>query len=224
MNIMKELHDRLMRKHGQSIDLKKGPDVLTDIIDELSRVMQSGQVGQKESIAPFGVSWMDSWVAHWVYYDQLQTIERQNNELARVLKGLVDLKFRERLSEIQRYIREHEGIFQEPPDGGPPEPGTPPAGPQAKGIFAQAPDGGPPEPGTPPAGPRAKGIFAELPDGGPPEPGVPPDPPAGPDAGFLVENPWILYWFVSVKAPMLLDVIDAHITQRLEQLQQSVRG
>lgn len=58
------------------------------------------------------------------------------------------------------------------------------------------------------------------PDGGPPEPGTP--PPAGPhtieEAEFLGDNPWILYWFVSLKAPMLLDVIDAHLMRRLGEL------
>lgn len=88
------------------------------------------------------------------------------------------------------------------------------------------------EPGSPPVGPsggRSGSIFSdepEPPDGGPPEPGVP-DPPAGPhpggpDAsrfGTVVDNPWILYWFISLKTPMFLDVIDLHITRRLEALQ-----
>jgi hypothetical protein len=59
-------------------------------------------------------------------------------------------------------------------------------------------------------------VFG-TPDGGPPEPGT---PPAGPSAQpfELGENPWILYWFLSIKAPMLLDVIDLHLTRRLQEL------
>lgn len=78
------------------------------------------------------------------------------------------------------------------------------------GTTAEAPDGGSPEPGGPPVGPSVM-----EPDGGPPEPGT---PPVGPEAGFLGDNPWILYWFVSLKAPMLLDVIDAHLTRRLSEM------
>jgi hypothetical protein len=107
--------------------------------------------------------------------------------------------------ELQEWGPAPAGPTAEPPDGGPPEPSPPtPAGPA---IFT-GPDAGPPEP----------------PDGGPPEPGVP--PPAGPDGagiGGLAENPWILYWFISVKAPMLLDVIDLHFSRRLESLQ-SIQG
>jgi hypothetical protein len=67
----------------------------------------------------------------------------------------------------------------------------------------------------PPTGPNAAFLAEEPPDGGPPEPGT---PPTGPEAGFLADNPWILYWFISLRAPMLLDVIDAHLTRRLEEL------
>jgi hypothetical protein len=162
------------------------------------------------SAPPFGLSWMDSWVAHWIYAENLTRVQRQDRELATVLQSLVDMRFQVRLDEIRRFIRDG-GIRMEPPDGGPPEPGTPPAGP----ARFEAPDGGPPEPGTPPAGP----ARLEPPDGGPPEPGPPPDGPSpGPDIGAFGENPWILYWFLSIKTPMLLDVIDLHITRRLEEL------
>lgn len=76
------------------------------------------------------------------------------------------------------------------------------------------PDGGPPEPGVPPVGPVGPALL-EPPDGGPPEPGV---PPVGPQASLPGENPWILYWFVSLKAPLLLDVIDAQLERRLEEI------
>jgi hypothetical protein len=55
----------------------------------------------------------------------------------------------------------------------------------------------------------------DPPDGGPPEPGV---PPVGPEAGLVGDNPWILYWFVSLKLPMLLDMLDAHLDRRLSEL------
>ncbi len=85
---------------------------------------------------------------------------------------------------------------------------TPRAGARIRpAVAAEPPDAGPPPP--------------EPPDGGTPEPGVPPPPePPGPSAIGFAENPWILYWFVSLKAPMLLDVIDLHITRRLESLRQ----
>jgi len=35
---------------------------------------------------------------------------------------------------------------------------------------------------------------------------------------MLNENPWVLYWFVSLKAPELLSLIDAHFSRRLRDL------
>jgi hypothetical protein len=230
----KDLHRRITDKYGSTIDLKKNPDVLQDIVEEVSAMLQTGEgtLGTEPPASPFGVSWMDSWVAHWVYSEKLRkAVEGQNEEVAQVLRSLVDLKFNERIGEMRRFLRDH-GPLASPPDGGTPEPGVPPAGPAGPARF-EPPDGGPPEPGTGP-GPTGPAIF-EPPDAGPPEPGVPPGgparfdppdggppepgvPPTGPDAGFLRENPWILYWFVSVKAPLLLDVIDAHMTRRLNEL------
>jgi hypothetical protein len=160
-----------------------------------------------EAPAPFGVSWMDSWVAHWVYTEHAQAAGRRGEALGQVMRDLVDLKFDQRLDQIRAFIRDYRA---EPPDGGPPEPGVPPpAGPAV--VFAP-PDGGTPEPGVPPAGPSPTPV---PPDGGPPEPGV---PPTGPEAALFGENPWILYWFVSLKAPQLLDVIDAHLSRRMSEL------
>jgi hypothetical protein len=172
---------------------------------------------------------MDSWVAHWVVNEKIQTAEARDAQFAAVLRGLVDLRFNARIAEIRRFIHDFPGVFDPPPDGGTPEPGVPPA-PEPPGpspepmppapepgpgpVIFMAPDGGPPEPGPPaPAGPS---MF-EPPDGGPPEPGT---PPTGPDAGFMRDNPWILYWFVSVRAPQILDMIDAHLTRRMN----DVRG
>jgi hypothetical protein len=195
---------------------------------------------------------MDSWVAHWTHHNGIKTAEQRTPELATVLRAMADLKFNERLGEITRFVRDRTRLAT-PPDAGPPEPGTPPAGPARIGAVPPdagppepgappagpasilgrlgslfgAPDGGPPEPGTPPAGPGSifgGGIFAapEPPDGGPPEPGVPdpptPGPSPGPDSRALNENPWVLYWFVSLRAPELLSVIDAHFTRRLRDL------
>jgi len=222
MQIPADLRKRLMERYGGVIDLNKDPRILEDLWAEMS--------APAAKAAPFGITWMDSWVAHHVYEDNLKSATARSPELASVLRGLADLKFNERLKEIQQFLGAR-GRLAEPPDGGTPEPGVPPAGPAAH-RFAVAvpppppppPDGGTPEPGVPlPAGPAShRFAAAEPPDGGTPEPGVP--PPAGPEAGFLRENPWILYWFISIKAPMLLDVIDAHITRRLDALQsRSVR-
>jgi hypothetical protein len=284
----KDLHQRLIDKYGPVIDLRESPGFLYEVYQEMELTPQGAGPGSGGvSTEPFGVSWMDSWVAHWIYNEKLNVAKSRDAQVAAVLQGLVDLKFNERLGEIQRYIsnvqrlrnevpdggppepgtpgagpsrrffREESGIFRdEPPDGGPPEPGTPPAGPErflrneirdefrkVSGIFRdEPPDGGPPEPGTPPAGPERAFLRDAPPDGGTPEPGVPPagpDPPGPPDGGppepgvppgpppgplpgpiaaVLGENPWILYWFISIKAPVLLDVIDAHITRRINAL------
>jgi len=156
--------------------------------------------------SPFDVSWMDSYVAHWTLGRNVAPTTDRFEEVAQVLRDAMDARFAERKADILRWI----GSQTLAPDGGPPEPGTPPVGP----ARLEPPDGGPPEPGTPPVGPS----VLEPPDGGTPEPGVPPVPPVGPDASFLGENPWILYWFLSLKAPMLLDVLDAHLTRRLDEL------
>ena len=280
----KDLQQRLIEKYGPVIDLRESPGFLYDVYQEMDWTTQGGGAGSTGGSAePFGVSWMDSWVAHWIYNEKLNVAKSRDAQAAAVLQGLVDLKFNERLGEIQRYISNVQRLRDEPPDGGPPEPGTPPAGP-ARRIFGEEsrvfrdepPDGGPPEPGTPPAGPerfrneirdefrKVSRLFRdEPPDGGhpepgtppagperaflrdappdggtpepgvppagpeppgptPPEPGVPPIPPGGPLPGpiaaVLGDNPWILYWFISIKAPMLLDVIDAHVTRRINAL------
>lgn len=258
MKIPKQVRDRVMARFGRVVDLQAHPEILDELADEVAAIgqRQTGAISP-QTAAPFGVSWMDSWVAHWVYNENMRAAEERGEELATVLRGLTEVKFNERIAELQRFIREHPAIRPAPPDGGTPEPGVPPPPPPAgPAIFVQPdggppepgvppgppdggpPDGGPPEPGVPPgpeppAGPSAfpfppggrPGVF-EPPDAGPPEPGVPPEPspppeptpPAGPQAGFLDENPWILYWFVSVKAPMLLEVIDLHLTRRLQEL------
>src|SRR5262245_9713193 len=216
----KDLHARLIERFGSVIDLRENPSILLDILEEIG-VMPQAEGGVKTSASPpFGVSWMDSWVAHWVYNEKLNAAKRQDMELANVLQSLADLKFEERLAEIRRFIRDIARFEGEPPDGGPPEPGTPPAGP-ARFVAREAPpDGGPPpEPGVP--------LPPEPPGPVPPEPPGPvpppqPVPPTGPYPARMGENPWILYWFISIKAPMLLDVIDAHITRRLDDMR--VRG
>ena len=140
-----------------------------------------------------------------------------------MLRELMDTRFSERAAAIREWIDRLAAppdggtpepgvppvgpVAFEPPDGGTPEPGVPPVGP----VAFEPPDGGPPEPGVPPVGPS----VLEPPDGGPPEPGV---PPVGPVAGFEGENPWILYWFVSLKLPLLVDVLDAHLERRLAEL------
>ena len=191
MTLRKRLLDRIMERSGGIIDIKEHPEVLDDIIDHITasidtekNIPRSAAVSIKP---PFEISWMDSWVAHQVLSEKIVEAEFNNRELASVIRGMVDLKFNARLKEIRQII----GGLMETPDGGPPEPGTPPAGPAS---FDEPPDGGPPEPGTPPAGPDGSGF------------------------GSFAENPWILYWFISLKTPMLLDVIDLHISRRLEEM------
>jgi hypothetical protein len=202
MPISPEVRDSLIRRYSTQGGLDRA--LLERIIDEVADAGSDTPDAGPRPASPFDVSWMDSYVAYWALGQSGPPPRDRFEDVAQILRDATDAKFEERKAEILRWIRG--GTVLEP-DGGPPEPGTPPVGPSA----LEAPDGGPPEPGVPPVGP----TVLEPPDGGPPEPGV---PPVGPDAGFLSENPWILYWFVSLKAPALLDVIDAHLTRRLGEL------
>lgn len=198
----KDLHQKIAERFGPVIDQRRAPDVFERLVDDISELLQQGSAsGDAPSQPPFGVSWMDSWVAHWIYAENLRSLESRNAELATVLRGLADLKFNQRLNEIKRFLQDGR---LEPPDGGTPEPGTPPAGPTR--FIDTPPDGGTPEPGVPP---------------GPEPPG--PQPSPGPDVIPGRDNPWILYWFVSIRTPMLLDVIDAHLTRRLNELRGPAR-
>ena len=249
MKTAADIRRALTGKYGHKIN----PEIVEELARDLAQALRDGSQPAPTQ-PPFDVGWMDSWVAHWTYQSGRKTADQRTAELATVLRAMADLKFNERLGELTRFVRDRVRLA-EPPDGGPPEPGTPPAGPARisatppdagppepgappagpASLFGRlgnlfgAPDGGPPEPGTPPAGPTSifgGRIFAEPepPDGGPPEPGVPPGPPPapspspGPDGRVLNENPWVLYWFVSLKAPELLSVIDAHFTRRLRDL------
>lgn len=318
MSLKQNLTTHLMERCGGIVDIKENPEVLDEIVNQVKAHLEaekgSGSSAPSKSSAPFGVQWMDSWVAHHVFSERISDLQSKNRAVASLLQGMVDVQFNARLAEIRELLSR----TTEPPDAGPPEPGAPPpAGPAhahtpAITIAAEPPDAGPPEPGAPPpAGPaRAhnpkftlasepgsppvgpagahggvstasepgsppvgpagahggvstasepgsppvgpagahggvstasepgsppvgpagghSGLFVseepEPPDGGTPEPGVPPEPPAGPDPGGpestrFADNPWILYWFISLKTPVLLDVIDLHISRRLEALQ-----
>ena len=215
---------RIVAKHVPTMELGKNPHALEDLLDDIDEVIESEASGPVSDRGPFGVSWMDSWVAHWVYAEKQRSAEATNSEVAALLRSLVDLKIEQRMQDIRGLLARlrRDDV---PPDAGPPEPGVPPPAPPPNGPEAflgvgrlVPPDAGPPEPGAPPAGPATilGGGRLVPPDAGPPEPGAP--PPAGPAAGFLGENPWILYWFLSIKMPMLLDVIDLHLTRRLEDL------
>jgi hypothetical protein len=197
MEIPASVIKKIAEKYGPTIDLRKNPKIIDDIFEEVKAVYQAdlGEYKRITEPAPFGISWMDSWAAHWIVNqrDSDSTDLSPEKEFNSVLKGLVELKFKDRLSEIRRFI---DLRFDEPPDGGPPEPGAP----------------NPPGPSS-----------IEPPDGGTPEPGVPPEGPAGIDPGLMRENPWILYWFVSIKAPLILDMIDAHFTRRINELTEQNR-
>ena len=231
MQIPKDLHNRITARYGTRLDLNANPEILQEIFATMWS--EAGpdpvQAHAAAQSSPFGISWMDSWVAHWVVHEKALSAQARDAQFAAVLSGLVDLRFQARMAEIRLFIRNWGGVFDAPPDGGtpppgvpwppeppappPPEPPAPPAPAPGPGpvIFFESPDGGPPEPGTPPAGPSR----FEPPDGGPPEPGT---PPTGPDAGFMRDNPWILYWFVSIQAPQILDMIDAHLTRRMNDI------
>ena len=205
---LSEIFRMITGRHGSVIDLNKNPEILMDIITEMRiNYDQEPSGGPAKNAAPFGIPWMDSWAANWVLHQPaVSTGSRPapEDEFRTVIKQLTDLKFRDRLQELRQFIINYQGVFNEPPDGGPPEPGTGGGGPTS--IFTdepEPPDGGTPEPGVP---------------NPPPDPG--PDP--GPDGGILRENPWILYWFVSINAPMILDMIDAHFTRRMNDLRQQI--
>lgn len=206
---LSEIFRLITGKHGNVLDLNKNPEILMDIITELRihepDAFAGGQpVRPADPAVPFGIPWMDSWAANWLLHQPVASPGGQpspEEDFKVLIRQLTDLKFRQRLQEIRRVIL---GLASEPPDGGPPEPGTPPAGPSS--IFTddpEPPDGGTPEPGVP---------------NPPPDPG--PDP--GPDSGILRENPWILYWFVSINAPLILEMIDVHFSRRLDALKQQV--
>jgi hypothetical protein len=204
MTTQPTLRDQLVEKYRKE-EPRLDPALVGRIVDDVTASLAKGPgevAGTTD--APFAVSWMDSYLAHWMFGQQVRPTQDRLEEMAPLLRDLLDTRFAERVAAIREWIDR----VAEPPDGGPPEPGVPPVGPSAM----EPPDGGPPEPGVPPVGPDA---GPEPPDGGPPEPGV---PPTGPEAGLLSENPWILYWFVSLKLPMLVDVLDAHLERRLAEL------
>jgi hypothetical protein len=154
MKIPKDLEKRLTARFGKVINLNKNPEVFQEIFEEIAAAVPKPSTDPRPVTegSPFGVSWMDSWIAHWAINERIMTAQARNEEFASVLRSLVDLKFKERVNELRRFVREYPHFADGPPDGGPPEPGTPPpAGPSS---FT-APDGGPPEPGTPPAGPSS---------------------------------------------------------------------
>ena len=305
MSLRQKLTTHLMERCGGIVDIKENPEVLDDLVNEVRAHLEAekGSASPVSGREPFGVPWMDSWVAHHVFAERVADLQSKNREVASLLQGMIDVQFKARLGEIRDVIR---GRVAAPPDGGTPEPGVPPVPPVGPARIADPPSiasepgsppvgpagaggklprrpssepgtpspdagGGPvgpagrigtPEPGEPPpaggirpasepgsppvgpagpvrtasepgsppvgpAGPVLRNIDAgdepEPPDGGPPEPGVPdpppgPEPPAGPDTTLFADNPWILYWFISLKTPMLLEVIDLHISRRLEAL------
>jgi hypothetical protein len=200
------LRDEMVAKYREQ-EPALDPGLVGRIVDDVSAALSTGP-GRSAPAHPFAVSWMDSYLAHWVLGQQVQPEGDRLEDLAPVIRDLMDTRFAERVEAIRQWI---DRVAE--PDGGPPEPGTPPVGPSA--VFSP-PDGGTPEPGVPPVGPDP---GPAPPDGGPPEPGVPPvGPPVGPDAILLGENPWILYWFVSLKMPLLVDMLDAHLERRLSEL------
>ena len=193
MKLVKDLHKKITKKYGSVLDLKKKPKLLDDIFAEVTATLRSAAPVTKNvpPASPFGVDWMDSWVANWIVADKIAAAKTQDKEFAAVLQALVDAKFDQRIVEMRDFIKNNPRF--EPPDAGPPEPGVPPVGP----AISEPPEGGPPEPGVP----------------DPPNPG-----PTGPGGSGLSANPWILLWFVSLRAPFIVDMIDAQMTRKLNEL------
>jgi hypothetical protein len=200
MTTPRSLHDQIIERY-RAEDPRLDAEIVRRIVDDVTAAVGRGPA--QPATSPFAVSWMDSYLAHWILGEQVSLEAERLDELAPAIRDLMDTRFTERVADLRDWIDR----IAELPDGGPPEPGVPPVGPAAM----DPPDGGPPEPGVPPVGPSTM----DPPDGGPPEPGV---PPVGPEAGLVGDNPWILYWFVSLKLPTLLDMLDAHLDRRLSEL------
>ena len=229
-----EIKTKYRELYGEKLEAGLLDRLVDDVAGEVVRSIGESSARADQPV-PFDVEWMDSYLAHWVVGGSLES--DRSTEVAATLQELVDLQFDRRISDIRDFVRglSASGPGGEPPDAGPPEPGVPPDGPSSTvfepsdggsapggvppagpaSLVFEPPDAGPPEPGVPPAGPSGGGPDGGPPDGGPPEPGV---PPGGPDTDILRENPWILYWFVSVRVPILLDMIDAHFERRLGEL------
>ena len=102
------LRERIAKQYGSVIDLKRDPDLFDRIVAEIAASLGESRVEKAagETPAPFGVSWMDSWVAHWVYTGHAQAAGRRGEALGQVMRDLVDLKFDQRLDQIRAFIRD----------------------------------------------------------------------------------------------------------------------
>src|SRR5439155_8198677 len=109
MKIPQALYNTITAKYGSVIDLKRNPEILQKIFEEIATVAPPGasEPHGAGGSPPFGISWMDSWVAHWTVNDKILTAKARDEEFAAVLKGLIDLKFNERLAELKRFIRQY---------------------------------------------------------------------------------------------------------------------
>src|SRR5690242_18672160 len=151
------------------------PAVLEQIIDDVATAI--GETATTRVPSPFAAPWLDSFLAHWALGENVDITPGSaglSDDAVIALRELVDIKFGERLVELQRFIREQRLLESEP--GSPPtepraflesEPGSPPTEPRA---FLES------EPGSPPTEPRA---FRES------EPGSPPTEPRA----FLESEP-----------------------------------
>jgi hypothetical protein len=187
---------RIVDKYTSNATVTVDPAVLEQIIDDI--VAATGEAPTGKIRSPFAAPWLDSFLAHWALGENVDLTPVSaglSEDTVAVLRNLVDIKFRERLAELQRFVQGQQLAESEP--------GTP-DGPRSA-FLAES------EPGTP-DGPRSA-FLAES------EPGT----PDGPRSAFLADNPWILYWFISLRAPMLLDVIDVHLTRLLEEMSAGTR-
>src|SRR5687768_4958034 len=128
MSLKQKLTTHLMERCGGIVDIKESPEVLDEIVNEVKAHLEAekGFTASMSSHAPFGVPWMDSWVAHHVFAERVSDLQSKNREVASLLQGMVDVQFNARVAEIRDTIRR--GVAASPPDGGTPEPGVPPVG------------------------------------------------------------------------------------------------
>ena len=178
MSLKQKLTTHLMERCGGIVDIKESPEVLDEIVNEVRAHLEAEKgFGQSStSSAPFGVPWMDSWVAHHVFAERVSNLQSKNRQVASLLQGMVDAQFNARLAEIRDLIHR----VAEPPDGGTPEPGVPPVGPSRAHTptISLASD-----PGSPPVGPSGPNRITTA-----SEPGSPPVGPSGGRSGLDLQR------------------------------------
>src|SRR5690242_10687946 len=115
---------RIADKYASSTAAAVDVDVLEQIIDDV--VAAIGETGAARIPSPFAAPWLDSFLAHWALGENVDITpgsEGLSDDALIALRELVDIKFGERLAELQRFILDQR--LRES------EPGTPPIEPRA---------------------------------------------------------------------------------------------